>query len=374
MRCKNCGKRLRAKEKFCTVCGYYNSDEKDDINLETFEENDLDLSFDSSSLETDESKKQQSNEELEAFSLNVDASGTKENEFYYKDEKFLEAYIGEDYKLIKKSPFNIYAFILNWMYLLYRKMYVLGTVGLLLTGIIIKLKPKNLLIYILIMMVIIGLAFNKIYIFVSKLKVEHLLKKYEGTDNFTMENIIAKKGGVNVRNALIIYLFFLALIFFSIFSFSFNKNYNKKYWEENSENKASCMSLVKTVYKDIDKHPVTGTISQAACSINKSLSKKNYKIYLKFQNSTKITYVLYKTESNHLIFSANTSDLESLETKAVNGTITDLEKEKLKEEKQIAEDYLRILKKSNEEDTLIAEKKNTSEKVNYIFSKEEIIR
>lgn len=367
MRCKNCKKKLRAKEKFCTFCGYYNGED------ELVDDSLPDLpATDNFEIETPESPEEDSNDSSfsEGFTLKADASGTKENEFYYKDEKFLEAYIGEDYKLIKKSPFNIYAFLLNWMYILYRKMYLIGVIGLVITGIIIRLKPKNLIIYLLVAMVLIGLLFNKVYILISKMKVEYLLKKYEGTDNFTMESICEKKGGVNVRNALIIYFAFLLIIFFSIFRFSFNKSYNKNYWEENNENRATCSSLLKTSYKDLDNNPVTGTITEGICTIN----KKEYNIYLKLQNSTKVTYVHYKTENNYLIYVNNTEDLESLETKNINQTITELEKKKLQEKKQLLEDYLTASKKSLAEDKLIKEKKNTSEKLNYIFSKEEIIR
>lgn len=391
MRCKNCGRKLSTKEKFCTVCGYYNTEEEksnnnvnmsvidnesnedltlfDDDGLDVFEKDDFEVELPPSSP-FEESVDEQPFEE---FSLKADASGTKENEFYYKDEKFLESYIGEDYKLIKKAPFNIYACLLNWAYILYRKMYVVGIIGLIITGVIIKICPKYLLAYAIITMLLLGLAFNKLYVFISKIKVEHLLKKNEGTDSFTMESICEKQGGVSVRNALIIYFIFLLIVFFSLFKFSFNKSYNKKYWDENNENRATCISLVKASYKDLDNNPVTGTISEAICAIDKT-TKKEYRIYLKHQNGTKVTYVHYKTEKGYLSYSDNTEDLESLETKNVNQTITEQEKEKLKAKNKISDDYLTASKKAMEEDKLIKTKKNTSEKLNYIFSKEEIIR
>lgn len=373
MRCKNCGKKLRAKEKFCTVCGYYNTTEEENANSINFSsDNSRDLADDNIKAELPPHTQDEETIDTEEFSLKADASGTKENEFYYKDEKFLEAYIGEDYKLIKKSPFNIYAFLLNWMYILYRKMYLIGIIGLLITWIIIKLNPKNLLIYAIIAMVLIGLFFNKLYIFVSKLKVEYLLKKNRGTDNFTMENICAKKGGVNVRNALLIYLVFLVIIFFSFFRFSYI-SYNEKFWKENSENQATCISLVKIAYKDLDKNPVTGTIVEAACNIDKS-SKTEYNVYLKLQNNTNLIYVYYKTENDSLILFDNTEDITSLETKNINQTISAEETEKLQSKKQILENYLTTSKKASEEDKLIKEKRNTSQRLNYIFSKEEIIR
>ena len=113
MRCRNCGKKLREKEKFCTVCGYYNDGKDDDFQVDgVLFDNDLDLSDDSEIEENNEL------DDTGEFDLKANASGTRDNEFYYKDEKFLEAFIGEDYKLIKKSPFNIYAFLLTFHILL----------------------------------------------------------------------------------------------------------------------------------------------------------------------------------------------------------------------------------------------------------------
>jgi len=37
MHCKNCGKKLREKEKFCTICGYYNDHNEEDIEKEEVE-------------------------------------------------------------------------------------------------------------------------------------------------------------------------------------------------------------------------------------------------------------------------------------------------------------------------------------------------
>jgi len=51
------------------------------------------------------------------------------------------------------------------MYILYRKMYIIGIIGIILTAIIIKINPKYLLVYLGISMIFLGLIFNKLYIF-----------------------------------------------------------------------------------------------------------------------------------------------------------------------------------------------------------------
>ena len=377
MRCKKCGKKLREKEKFCTICGYYNSgnnekdegiefrNSKDGLVLDDFEPNLLDESTYENNEEYDD---------LEEFDLKADSSGTKENEFFYKDEKYLEAYIGEDYKLIKKSPFNIYAFLLNWSYVLYRKMYVVGILGMVITGIVVLQKPKFLIAYILITMVIIGLAFNKVYIFLSKLKVEFMIKKLKDTDSFTIENICEKRGGVKVVPALIIYLIFLIIIFFSMFNVYYNKNNNTTIWTENSENRATCNSLVRSAYKSIEENPVTGTLSEGLCSIKLKGDNKEYDVYLKITNADKIIYLHYKTKERNLVYDKNTEDIQELAAKKVNGNITKEEEKDLNAKRKIEEDYYNKAKKSKEEEKLIEEKKDRSERKNYTFTKDEIIR
>jgi len=367
MRCKKCGKKLRAKEKFCTVCGYYNSEEQTDEN----ETNGL--LFDDGPNLLEEETLEEYNETSNKNFLKNDVSGTKEDQFYYQEEKLLEAYIGEDYKLIKKSFFNIYAFILNWMYILYRKMYIIGIIGIILTAIIIKINPKYLLVYLGISMIFLGLIFNKLYIFISKKKIEHLTKKYEGTDKFTLENICKQEGGVNISKSLMIYSVFLIFVLINTLNIYLTKESHQKFWDETSENQATCKSLVKTAYKMLEEKPISGTLTEGVCVVSKT-SKKEYEVYLKILDNTVTTYLLYKTENDYLFASDNTKDINDLEKKVANNTITKEEKELLDKKRAIEDAYLQATKKSKEEDDLIKADKNTSEKLNFTFSKEAILK
>lgn len=374
MRCKKCGKRLREKEKFCTICGYYNSEDNDDVKYQSSTDSLLLDDYEPNLLDESTYETQEEYNDIDEFSLKADSSGTKEDEFFYKDEKFLEAYIGEDYKLIKKSPFNIYAFLLNWMYVLYRKMYVIGLLGMVITGIVVLQKPKFLIAYILITMVIIGLTFNKVYILISKLKVEHMIKRLKDTDTFTIESICEKKGGVKVAPALIIYLAFLIIIFFSMFNVYYNKNNNTTFWTENSENQATCNSIVKSAYKNTEENPVSGTLSEGLCTIKIKGDDKEYDVYLKIINADRTIYLHYKTEEKYLVYDINTEDIQELAAKKVNGNITSEEEKELKAKRKIEEDYYNGVKKSKEEEELIQKKKDKSERKNYVFPKEEILR
>ena len=130
------------------------------------------------------------------------------------DEKFIKAYIGEDYEKIRFKNFNPLAAILNWAYVLYRKLYITGIAGLLITEIVILKFPKLAIFYAILVILLIGFGFNKYYLFISKMVIKNQQKKFEGSDDYSMQKILSRKGGVNVIFTLIIYLIFLIILFY----------------------------------------------------------------------------------------------------------------------------------------------------------------
>ena len=352
MRCKKCGKRIKNKDYFCTECGYYNGD---------FNEDDFDI---------------ENNSLLEDININsfkeLNASGEKENQFYYENEALLEAYIGEDYKIIKKWPFNIWAFLFNWMYFLYRKLYITGIIGLGITFFMIMVIKTNLIIYLLVTMLIIGFIFNYYYIFVSKRKVEKIISQMEGTDKFTLANICKEKGGVNVPIALIIYGIFLCLVLFSLITIKVNKNNNTKFWEENSKNKANCQAFLKLAYNDAVTREL-GTVQEGTCKITNN-GKKQYEIIIKTKMNNASYYASYKTDNSNFFYVTDTKKIISLQRKKEESELSKEDSLELQKLKTIEINYKNIKEKAKKEDEEIKQKKDTEEKNNFIFTKEEIIR
>ena len=362
MRCKKCGKVIRKDERFCEGCGYYNG-EKDSSGW--------DDSFDDISLDEEETEPEKE-ETFEEFDLKTEADD-KPQKFHYENEDLLEAYIGEDYKMIKKIPFNIYAFLLNWSYVLYRKLYITGILGLIVTAVIAIYFREIIFTYWLIMMVALGILFNFYYVFVAKRRVEHIKNKYSDLDRFGIVNICEEKGGVNLFFALIAYIIFLAVIILNYVNIFYNPDHNPKFWKENTENKATCNSLIKVSYNNLETYKVPGTIEEAVCKISKA-NFPEYDVYMKTKDKNKTYYAYFHAETDGLVYKRNTSEINSLELKKANGLITDEEQALLNSLKQIENNYSDISRQSKKEDELINSKKNKSEKLNFIFSKEEIIR
>ena len=404
MKCVKCGKRLRSSEKFCTNCGYYNDGKENDTWKEPTQDEDLldenwyEDEVEANTKEDDEeiipvenkkkttktkpkkeTKKKEEKPKVEEkpkkqkeTKIEDIIKEDKSKEFYsYENEKYLEAYIGEDYKIIKKSAFNIWAFLLNWMYFLYRKLFITGIIGLVITTLVAFLFTKYFLIYLIIMLIVLGFGFNPYYIFISKNKVEKTLKDYEGSDSFTLEKICREMGGVNIVFSLIIYAIFLIVIIVAVTGFRGFTTANTKFLKENSENQANCISLARLSYNQEKTN--YNKISEALCKVSKGKNKK-YTIYLKASKNNKDIYIYYETEEDYIVYKNNTSVIKSLEEKEKKNDITIEEMKLLSDLRIIENDYKNSRKKSLKEDTLIRNKKDKEEKYNYIVSYEELIR
>ena len=418
MKCAKCGKRLRSSEKFCTNCGYYNDGNENDTWKELIQDEDLmeenwyEDEVEANTKEDEEEiivpvekkkkekKKKEKKEKVKKEEKELEKpvqidvppvpvveteieevplvekkekkqkeiiKEDKSNEYYYENERYLEAFIGEDYKIIKKSPFNIWAFLLNWMYFLYRKLFITGIIGLIITTLVAFFLTKYFLIYLVVMLIVLGFGFNPYYIFISKRKVEKLLKEYEGSDSFTLENECKAMGGVNIIFSLIIYAIFLVIIVLSITGFKINTNHNTKFWKENSENKANCLSLTKLAYRQ--EKGKYNNIEEAICKKN-----KEYTIYLKAVKGSEIVYVYYETENDYIVYKNDTSIIPKLEERLKNNNIS-LEDEKLLSDlKMVKTLYASSHSEAIKEDELIKNKKNKEEKRNFIITYEELVR
>lgn len=385
MVCKKCGKRIKKDEHFCSVCGYYN-DPKDELLVEETVDEDEELKeyneddYEIEEEEIDEDDEIESSlinntnisdEAVDEFKLDSDVKHTKKLT-NFKNDRFVEAYIGEDYKWVMRRPVNIYALLLSWIYFLYRKMYIIGIIGLIITGIVIRLFYPYLVIYIAVVMILSGLLFNPIYKLVVDYKINKIKEKNYGTDDFTIEQICQEKGGVNVIIPLIIFFIFLLVMFRTYYRIIINHE-NTKFWEENSQNKANCISLAKHDYSLLGNNPETGTIVQAVCNIRPTNSTKSYDVYIKFKENNNYKYVYFKDEKDFITIERTTS-LNKLQEKNREKTITTEEQAELEKMLQIRDNYNKYVEAAEKEDNAIKNNKNESEKLNYVFTKDEILR
>ena len=349
MVCKNCGEKLRSNEKFCTVCGYYNDDEGDLLENK------------------EQEKKQEFKEEIAP-----EAEEIEETENQEPNENLMEVYIGEDYKWVMEKPFNIYALLFSWMYFLYRKLYLTGIIGLVITGIILEYVPAIVIPYIVLSMVGSGIFFNKLYIKIVERKVKAIEKDSLGLDSETIERKCKRRGGVTVIIPLVILFAFLIVLIYLKMDVKITDE-NQRYWKENGENKANCKSMSRQAYNALGSNNVPGTIEEAVCSIELS-DRKSYNIYLKVSDKAQYQYILFTNEvEGYLEMKGNTEEIKELEaSKEVYGLSTEYE-EFLQTSKELASKYESLKDDAEYEDKQIKANANTREKTHFVFTKDDIL-
>ena len=127
------------------------------------------------------------------------------------DSELIKAFIGKNHHKFSKK-FNIAAFFFNTSYLIYRKMYLLGIIGIIAFNVLFYFLPSTnsnqtlttlgiMLIVLLSFNIIIGFTTNKIYLSFVKKKVFKIKKKMPNASNYELIATVAKKGGTSLSGA-----------------------------------------------------------------------------------------------------------------------------------------------------------------------------
>lgn len=347
MICKSCGNKLKSKENFCTICGTYNMQDDD---LENDELGNID-----EDVEIVE-EEQETHKEL--------LKNTKDS--------LLENYIGEDYKWICERPFNIYALLFSWMYFVYRKLYIIGIFGLILTGIVIKYLSVLIVPFIIISMLICGFMFNKIYLFVINKRISKIKNNSIDLNSSELLKKCRRKGGVNVVFALIVFLGFMAIMVLSYTNIDYGMQ-EGKYLEENSNNKANCKSLAKKSYNIVlSNETLSGEIEEALCEVIHA-SDNNYGIFLKLKDNNDTVYLYFENKDGYISLTGNTDLIETIEELEKRRELSETEKLILETSKILKTKYDSVKSDSEYEDKLIKNNADTKEKRYFVFTKDDIL-
>jgi len=378
MVCRNCGNQLIENEKFCTVCGHYNGDEEENQN------NDMDITIpkepigmvnnENELINIDTANDIQTPPDLliNINDTNNNHPETEMNENRY--DRLLEAYVGEDYQEIVRKKINLYAFIFNLFYFLYRKMYIIGIIGLSILWILAIKYPILIIPYIIIVAIISGVLFNPIYLKIAKIKINNLKKNSPSDDDFELIEICRKKGGVNVVIALLIYLVFIISIIGTLFSFRLFFNGKGKYWDENNNNRANCRYLSRNSLFYARNNGISGEIEESVCK-KFGTDDQYFDVYLKMKSiDGSFSYLYFSSGNEGIDLTNNTEKKNALENKRMNGTITEEEKKQLEEYEQIESNYKKIKTDSEKYEQLPSKIQKNTERSSYVFSKEELLK
>lgn len=171
--CPNCGSNLKDGDKFCRKCG---------------------------------TKVELRNNDLKTLIKNISIS----------DDDLINAYIGKNADKLKNGTFSANTFFLGSLYVLYRKMWLLG-IGWLVVNAIVGafLEPVSSAISIA-LSVVLGLKFKNLYLKhvieeVNKIKIEN--------NNATREELMmicTNKGGTSILGVILPIIIIFALSFFAV--------------------------------------------------------------------------------------------------------------------------------------------------------------
>lgn len=151
-----------------------------------------------------------------------DLSAVK-NKIKYDNEKYERAFVGNAYDSFKNSTFNVAAFFLGPIYLLYRKMYLI-TFFYIIISLSFPLIPNILL----------GFLINSLYLEHVKSKVKSIKDANSTMSTDSILEICEKKGGVSFIGPILYFIFVVALIVFCYYIFAvtlddFDSKHNDDY-------------------------------------------------------------------------------------------------------------------------------------------------
>ena len=378
MRCKKCGNKLKSTENICTVCGNFNDEELSlenddlgkygqDIEIEEMDEEDYDENI---SSDDEVEILDDTYEEIDDTTFEDDDE-IEEKKVYTVDQ-YARAYIGEDYDWIVEKKINIFALLLSWMYFVYRKLYVIGILGLVLTGFAIHAGTMVLIPYIVIVMLLSGIFFNQIYLFIINGRVSRIKDLYSDLDGDEVKEICRKKGGVSVLKALIIFCIFLGIVLLTYITIK-QPVPAGKFFEENGKNKANCKLTSKQAYDIMQENKIGEDVEKFVCEVVKE-DDKQYNIYVKYKEEKTIEYLYFRNEKKTLTLEANTKDIEELEKHKEETGLIKEEEEMLELSKKLPSLIEKLENDSKIEEQKEATKTDTSERLHYVFSKDDILK
>lgn len=150
-------------------------------------------------------------------SKNNSISNINSGNFQNSDERLIAAYIGSNYEKITTRKFNFAAWFFSVFYILYRKMYIQGSLLFLGFTLLISFLGNEIsTILIAVLLIVIGFIFNKVYVNYVKKQVELIKNNNPNSSEDELVNICKNKGGTSLFISIVI-----LIVLSSISSFIF---------------------------------------------------------------------------------------------------------------------------------------------------------
>ncbi len=306
MNCPKCGAILQQNSKFCKFCGTnikYVTDCKYGDNISNSE-------YDSTSCHNEQFNYSYnySNKTKPEYNLNqshqdqYNYNNLYSNKFNYiktetiGDERYLEVYVGPNYKIIKNSKFSIGTLLFGGIHLLYRKLYGYAFLYFFLIIAAEFLVPEFSTIIRWIVNFILALKFNSIYMEHVENKVEQIKQSnFDKTSTELLEEC-RKKGGVSLKAALFTPIAIALIVIIAIITI-----YGIRVFEELEHHKEPETEIVNND-NNINSNSTISEIESATTNsikISQNLNELNYKIQTEYTpNYIDNNYTIYTYNNN----------------------------------------------------------------------------
>lgn len=192
MMCLKCGNEIKDNEQICSKCGYNKNSIPNNDNK--FATNNIGV------LNTNPIDKEEAEQRL-----------IHQKQF----DELVEIYIGSMYYNFKRGSFSWCAFFFGPLYFLYRKLYMVGIIIMIINMIISAIFRANYWLLLGIQFIFAlfqGITFKKFYFDECVERVAKIKQKNEDKGFNQLTEIARLKGGVNKIVILIIVLFYIAIL------------------------------------------------------------------------------------------------------------------------------------------------------------------
>lgn len=232
MYCFRCGTKVEDNVEYCPHCG---ANVKEELAR---------YSYPSNQQEEQKPKINQTHEDQYIYSLKYS---------YGDNEEFLRAYVGNNYDKIKNSKFSLSTFFLGPLYFLYRKLYGLGIIWLVIAILLGWAFP----ILALIVRIILSINFSKIYLKDVEKRVKTIRTQNKNLDKETLLNRCRIKGGTNIIIIIIYIVLLITIIVATATYFVENVYQDFEYSEIENDEKFSIGDISYTIPKGFSQNEIS---------------------------------------------------------------------------------------------------------------------
>lgn len=193
---------------------------------------------------------------------NLDISNSRPYERYEEYETnnlLIDSYIGKNADQICSGGFSFPAFLFGPFYLLYRKIYLIATIWIVINYALVKIFPSNegdttyyiLRIITLVVNIVVGLKFKEKYVEYAEKKVNKIKEQNPDRDVNSLARICTKKGGTSLLPVVLFIVAIFALTFIVAVYETYVSVMNRALYEAKEE--IDYQGVGSTTTKTVDK-------------------------------------------------------------------------------------------------------------------------